>query len=164
MIAFFSLSIYIPVILDDEEWNGYKVYANQYKWLSYSIFVTTVYNSKINNIDFNDFLALIQSESNGDVYAISSSSARGLSQIMPVHRKHAPEELYDIYLNIKLGSAYYAWCLRYTNYDKREALRIYNSGPFSNKYVYRNYEKYCDVIINNSNNTKNLVIPRIVVK
>ena len=82
MIAFFSLSIYIPVILDDEEWNGYKVYANQYKWLSYSIFVTTVYNSKINNIDFNDFLALIQSESNGDVFAISSSSARGLSQII----------------------------------------------------------------------------------
>jgi soluble lytic murein transglycosylase-like protein len=150
-------------MVSEESWNLYDTYKQKYKWLSYSILVTAKYNCEINSIELDDVLALIQSESNGVVRAISSASAKGLMQIMNCHWKHAPEELYSIYLNIRLGTAYYKWCLDYANGNKREALRFYNAGPFSNKYVYKNYVAYCDVIIRNSNGTKNLKIKPVEV-
>ena len=163
-VILFSLSIYAPTVMSDENWNEYDTYKKVYKWLTYSIYVTVKYNCSINTIDVDTILALIQSESNGDPKALSKAGAIGLCQIMPVHWKHAPKELYSIYLNIRLGAAYYKWCLNYAKGDKKETLRFYNAGPFSDKYVYKNYITYCDVIIRNSRNTRNLVIPEVVIR
>ena len=157
------MNLYSPTIASEEDWNGYNTYKKIYNWLTFSIYVTVKYNCEINKIDLNDYLALIKSESNGNPNAISSAGAKGLSQIMNCHW-NKPEELYSIYLNIRLGTAYYAWCLKYAKGDKREALRFYNAGPNSNKYVYRNYTAYCDVIIRNSNISKNLEIKKVEIK
>lgn len=163
-ILIFSLSIYLPTIASEEDWNGFNTYKLKYKWLTYSIFVTAKYNAEINDLLVDDVLAIIQSESNGVVKAISSASAKGLMQVMNCHWPHNPEELYSIYLNITLGTRYYKWCLVYAKFDKRETLRFYNAGPFSNKDTYRNYIAYCDVIIKNSKHTQKFIIPKVEVK
>jgi soluble lytic murein transglycosylase-like protein len=163
-IIFFSASIYIPTIASDEEWNAFDTYKTQYKWLTYSIFVTTTYNSNLNNIDFNDYLALIKSESDGNPKAISPVGARGLGQVMPCHWESDLNLLYSIYLNIKLGTKIYKDCLILAKGNKKEALRYYNAGPYSNKEKYKNYKTYCDVIINNSNTTKNLQVAKVEIK
>ena len=163
MIVSFSLSIYSPTIASVEDWDLFYMYKHTYAWLTYSEMYIIKYNCKINNIDIDTILALIQSESNGNPKATSSANAKSLMQIMDCHWPHAPKELYDIGLNIKIGTSYYAWCLDYTHGNKIEALRVYNSGPFSNKYTYKGYENYCNKIIRNSNATKNLQIKPVEV-
>jgi soluble lytic murein transglycosylase-like protein len=163
-IFFFTMSVYIPTIASVEGWDLYDTYKKQYKWLTYSIVVTADYNARLNDIRLDKVLALIHSESEGDRRAVSKAGARGLMQIMPCHWKGDLDLLFGIYLNIKLGTSYYKWCLDYAKGNEREALRFYNAGPFSNAKTYGNYKKYVDVILENSLITQNFKKSEVIIR
>lgn len=138
----FPIHTYDPIV----EYQKYQCY---YSWLTFGIYNISAHVSKQYDIPLDDIFAIIQSESQGNQYAMSYVGARGLMQVMPCHYAGNSNDLFDIYLNLNLGTKFYKWCLGYTKGNKQEALRVYNSGPFSSRVLYNNWG-YVRTILNNS--------------
>lgn len=90
-------------------------------------------------IDANLLAALVYAESSGQVDAVSSAEALGLTQLLPdaVHDAARslgiPEPdretlLSDGRLNLRLGARHFAWTLRHEGDDPLRALVAYNAG------------------------------------
>lgn len=76
-------------------------------------------------------LALIQTESNFDRYAISSAGARGLMQVMPFWREEIgrpDDNLFEIRTNIRYGCAILKQYLKREGGDYQKALARYNGS------------------------------------
>lgn len=87
-----------------------------------------VENAYRNGLDPATVLAVTLVESRGHPNATSSVGARGLMQVMPVHRgqwRGCGSDLYDIDDNLCNGTRILAWYLRTYN-DERRALLGYN--------------------------------------
>lgn len=88
-------------------------------------------------------LAVIETESNFDRFAISSAGARGLMQIMPfwLERIGRPgDNLFDIDTNLRYGCTILRYYLNEENGDRRRALARYNGSPGRNHYPARVFE------------------------
>jgi soluble lytic murein transglycosylase-like protein len=74
-------------------------------------------------------VAILLVESGGRPHATSFVGARGIMQVMPMHRGRWPgcgDDLYDIETNLCYGTSILAWFLRLHNGDERRALLGYN--------------------------------------
>ena len=84
-------------------------------------------------------VALVRQESGFDPQAVSAAEARGLMQLIPETARRvgrqlqldnlSPDQLFLPRFNIRLGSQYFADCLRQFNGDVDQALASYNAGP-----------------------------------
>lgn len=136
---------------------------SQYSWLTPEVFYI-IYNElkRYDNISIDDICALIQYESgnycrnNSECMRVvhSYAGAIGYMQIMPFHHNGPSKDLYNPSVNIMYGIRYYHWCLKYTNNNKKEALRCYNAGPASNRTLYKGWNNYVFPIIQKSNTSK----------
>jgi len=82
-------------------------------------------------------MAVIQTESGFDRYALSVAGAHGLMQVMPfwleaLERKH--DNLNDIDLNIRWGTAILAHYIDVENGNLKRALQRYNGNHKDNRY------------------------------
>ena len=83
-------------------------------------------------------LAVVAAESGGNPRAVSKAGARGLMQLMPATAEEQAgklrmadydvEKLFDIDVNLKLGSAYLKYLLRYYDGVEPFAIAAYNAG------------------------------------
>jgi hypothetical protein len=76
-------------------------------------------------------LALIEVESEWDVYSTSKSGAQGLMQIMPATAEklgYQPKEMYVAKKNITAGVKWFGLMLKSQDYDLNMALKEYNAG------------------------------------
>jgi len=89
------------------------------------------------NIDPKLMLAIARQESNFDKYAISSSGAYGIMQVIPVwhkqkvidaHKALGNPELFNINTNVYLGARVYADCMKKTKIVTK-ALECYYGKP-----------------------------------
>jgi soluble lytic murein transglycosylase-like protein len=74
-------------------------------------------------------VAVLLIESGGRPHVTSFVGARGLMQVMPMHRGRWPgcgDDLYDIETNLCYGTAILAWFIRRHSGDERRALLGYN--------------------------------------
>lgn len=100
------------------------------------------------HIDPQLVLALIQTESTFDRFAISKSGALGLMQVMPFWLKelgHDDANLFDIDTNITLGVTILKYYLDKENGQTGKALARYNGSAGSWKYpnkVLTNHQRY----------------------
>lgn len=88
-----------------------------------------VENSDERGLDLATVLAVTLVESRGRPHATSSVGARGLMQVMPIHRgqwKGCGDDLYDIADNLCNGTSILAWYVRNSGDDLRQALLGYN--------------------------------------
>ncbi len=88
-------------------------------------------------------LAVIETESNFDRFAISSAGARGLMQIMPfwLEQIGRPDDnLFDIDTNLRYGCTILRYYLNEEKGDRRRALARYNGSPGRNHYPARVFE------------------------
>jgi soluble lytic murein transglycosylase-like protein len=88
-------------------------------------------------------LAVIETESNFDRYAISSAGARGLMQIMPfwLERIGRPgDNLFDVDTNLRYGCTILRYYLDQEKGDRRRALARYNGSSGRNHYPARVFE------------------------
>jgi soluble lytic murein transglycosylase-like protein len=88
-----------------------------------------VQNSYARGLDPATVVAVIMIESNGRPHVTSFMGARGLMQIMPMHRGQwhgCGDDLFDIENNLCYGTSILAWLLRRFNGDERRALLAYN--------------------------------------
>ncbi len=82
-------------------------------------------------------LALIDTESSFDHYAVSKSGARGLMQIMPFWVKeigHDNDNLFDIDTNLRYGCTILSLYLKRSKQNRQQALARYNGSYGSHKY------------------------------
>jgi soluble lytic murein transglycosylase-like protein len=87
-------------------------------------------------------LAVIETESNFDRFAISSAGARGLMQIMPfwLEQIGRPDDnLFDLDTNLRYGCTILRYYLNEEG-DRRRALARYNGSPGRNHYPARVFE------------------------
>ena len=88
-------------------------------------------------------LAVIETESNFDRFAISSAGARGLMQIMPFWLEQIGrpgDNLFDIDTNLRYGCTILRYYLNEEKGDRRRALARYNGSPGRNHYPARVFE------------------------
>jgi soluble lytic murein transglycosylase-like protein len=88
-----------------------------------------VENAYERGLDPATVVAVLLIESSGRPDATSFVGARGLMQIMPLHRGQwdgCGDDLYDIDSNLCYGTSILAWLLRRFNGDERRALLAYN--------------------------------------
>ncbi len=85
-------------------------------------------------------LAVIETESNFDRFAISSAGARGLMQIMPLWLEEIgrPEDnLFDVATNLRYGCTILRYYLDQEDGHRARALARYNGSPGSSRYPAR---------------------------
>jgi soluble lytic murein transglycosylase-like protein len=90
-------------------------------------------------------LAVIETESNFDRFAISGAGARGLMQIMPfwLEQIGRPDDnLFDIDTNLRYGCTILRYYLNEEKGDRRRALARYNGSPDRNQYPARVFESW----------------------
>jgi soluble lytic murein transglycosylase-like protein len=88
-----------------------------------------VENAYERGLDPATVVAVIMVESNGRPHVTSFMGARGLMQIMPMHRgqwQGCGDDLFDIESNLCYGTSILAWLLGRFNGDERRALLAYN--------------------------------------
>ncbi len=88
-------------------------------------------------------LAVIQVESNFDRFAISSSGAQGLMQVMPfwLDEIGRPEDnLFHIRTNLRMGCTILRYYLDTSNGDRNVALALYNGSAGKTWYPIRVYD------------------------
>ncbi len=112
------------------------------KWkLIYPIY----YGDKINkNAEFNSLdpvlvISLMKEESHFNPFAVSSSNARGLMQILPITARDIVRwkclkscnynELFDPETNIRIGTAYLSYTEYFFDGNSMLAVAAYNAGP-----------------------------------
>lgn len=93
----------VNIIQDIYNNHIYQKYKQQYSWLDKEIYNIVSQESNKYKIDKNIIFAIINSESRGNRYAISSAGALGLMQVMPYHVTERKEVLFDATKNIKTG-------------------------------------------------------------
>jgi soluble lytic murein transglycosylase len=96
-----------------------------------------VAEAKTNQVDPLLYFALIRQESTFNPWALSSSEARGLGQIVPAtgreiaqrlgHKNFSLDQLYLPYISIRFGVWYFAQDMKMFN-DPSYALMAYNAG------------------------------------
>ena len=85
-------------------------------------------------------LAVIQVESRFDRFAVSSSGARGLMQIMPFWKKeigHPDDDLFNPRINLRYGCAILRYYLDQKQGRLSDALAAYNGSMTRTEYVDR---------------------------
>jgi len=86
--------------------------------------------SRVYDIKFELLKAIIQVESNFDPYAVSSSGAKGLMQIMPDNFQHLNiSNPFDPRDNVMGGAKYLNNLMKRFNRDLSLSLAAYNAGP-----------------------------------
>lgn len=106
------------------------------------------YESSRAGLDSQLILGLITVESKFDKYAISSSGARGIMQVMPFWVKQVgnpKQDLFDFATNIRYGCTILRYYLIKEHGDIRKALARYNGSLGKDTYpnmVYAAYYKY----------------------
>ena len=106
------------------------------------------YESSRAGIDTQLILGLITVESKFNKYAISSSGARGIMQVMPfwiTQIGNTNQDLFDFATNIRYGCTILRYYLIQEHGDMRRALARYNGSVGSGTYpnlVYTAYNKY----------------------
>jgi hypothetical protein len=131
----------------------YTHYSNQYPWLTWKIYEVTKRETDTQKVPFPWMLAIINSESRGRQYAVSSAGAIGLGQVMPFHYRGRKEALFDIDLNIHLSVKVFKACLNqhkgnlvqalnaYEGRNNRSDINVhYQSEIFNNIYFYSEKE------------------------
>lgn len=88
-----------------------------------------VQNSYERGLDPATVVAVLLIESNGRPHVTSFMGARGLMQIMPLHKgqwQGCGDDMFDIESNLCYGTSILAWLLGRFNGDERRALLAYN--------------------------------------
>lgn len=108
-------------------------------------------NAKINNLDPAIVLSLLKEESYFNPFAVSSSGARGLMQLLPGTAKdiaawrnlgrYSNLDLFDPGINIKLGTAYLSYAKNNLGNNMLFATAAYNGGPSAVKNWIEKYLK-----------------------
>ena len=88
------------------------------------------------NVSESLIYAVMRQESLFNIYAISPSGAMGLMQLMDFTAKWkakrlgiSARDIFDVYTNITLGTAYLRYLLDYWEGDLVRAIASYNAGP-----------------------------------
>jgi soluble lytic murein transglycosylase-like protein len=101
---------------------------------SFTILAAALKYSKKHDIPLEMVLAIIEEESDFNPHARSHVGARGLMQVMPLHKKlihqhgGTVDKLWNPEFNIKIGTLIYKDALRSSQGDTREALARYNGS------------------------------------
>lgn len=118
-------------------------------------------NAKLNGLDPVLVISLMKEESHFNPFAVSSSNARGLMQVLPITAKDIVRwkrlkscnynELFDPETNIRIGTAY----LSYTEYILNEnpllSVAAYNAGPTAvkswlNRFPHDDFDRFIENI------------------
>ena len=151
---FVEINIKYETIVVQQEYKKYKS-AEQYPTGKIADLVT--HYSKMYAIDESLVYAVIQAESAGNPYAVSTAGARGLMQLMPATAAEmGVRDLYDPAQNIAGGTQYLAKMLGLFNNDVALALAAYNAGPNAVKESggippYAETQNYVRTILNRLN-------------
>lgn len=96
-------------------------------------------NAEINGLDPVLVISLMKEESHFNPFAVSSSNARGLMQVLPVTARDIVRwkclkscnynELFDPETNIRIGTAYLSYTEYVFNGNSMLAVAAYNAGP-----------------------------------
>jgi soluble lytic murein transglycosylase-like protein len=100
-----------------------------------------VYASFKYHIPVSFLVAVIRTESDFNINAVSSKGAIGLMQIMPETAKMMHIDPDNPLMNILGGAEYLHYCLKKFNSRPIDALACYNAGPHSINVVYANGDK-----------------------
>lgn len=101
------------------------------------LLINLQYEATRAGLDAQLILSLIEIESAFRQYAISSTGARGLMQVMPFWKKHIglPEHnLFDIRTNLRYGCTILRYYLQIEHGNIRRALARYNGSLGKNNY------------------------------
>ena len=160
IIIFILLFLWGSAFSSDHGNNRCTRLHDYYKWMDMDIYNNVIRYSNKYGVSPELICAVIQSESGGRQFAKSRMGARGLMQVMEVH-KHSVLPVSVLYIkqyNIGLGTWYLRKCLKKAPYVKisrrdkvryqgviKEACRMYNSGIGRKRLGYKNW-KYTDKI------------------
>ena len=148
----FDLCLVVPMVAWDHLLESDK-YFKHYRWMTTEKF-TAIYNAcYYYDVPIDEMCAIIQSESDGVPTAKSCVGARGLCQVMYMHYKGNPDDLYNITLNTMLGTKIWKEYKALAKGDMKLAIIYYNGGPAYPVHRYSNW-KYLNKIIANNYNTK----------
>jgi len=150
LIILLDLCIVFPTTILNSDVEYIRLHS-YYKWMTFKIFNSMYYWCDKYKVSIDDLVGLAHDESRGDPNAISIASARGILQVMPFHYNGDPNDLFNIDLNIKLGTSYYKFCLDHCKGDLECTIKSYNSG---HNYKEFNNWNYLRSIKKNSNITK----------
>jgi len=145
---------------------NYDQLSSYYKWMTPKIYYYIKKNCKQYQIPEELVCSIVQHESGGNQYALSSKGARGYMQVLTVHAwSKDPDILYICEINFQRGAWYLSRCLKKSGGNIQEACRYYNAGlrnkwsDYKNwKYVKRIYRDYTFLISNSE------VSPKIILK
>jgi soluble lytic murein transglycosylase-like protein len=122
------------------------VYSLKYPWMTDEIYQICATESARNELPLSLVLAVIDAESGGDTWAMSSARARGLMQVMACHwYKGNPLDLHDPTVNVRVGCHVLAHYLTLARGELPRALKYYNAGPNGKKWNW----KYINKIMRN---------------
>lgn len=108
------------------------------------------------SLDWRLVLAIILVESEGNPRARSRRGARGLMQVMQVHRPQNPEELYDLDTNLSLGCVYLSEMIK--RFGLNGGIQAYNIGGTAFHHS-RRAPKYLRDVLKTSRKIKSLDPP-----
>jgi len=122
-------------------------YSLKYPWMTEEIYQICVTESARNELPLALVLAVIDAESSGDTWAVSSVRARGLMQVMACHWYHGnPLDLHDPAVNVRTGCRVLAHYLVRARGELPRALKYYNAGPNGRVWNW----KYINQIMSNA--------------
>ncbi len=108
-------------------------YQTQYPKLTRRIYDKVILESEKNKVDKKIIFAIMKSESDFNQFAISSTNALGLMQILPGYhlskelQKH-PACLYDIDLNVEIGVKYFSELMQKNKGNLIRSINDYERG------------------------------------
>ncbi|HEC25142.1 MAG TPA: lytic transglycosylase domain-containing protein [bacterium] len=101
-----------------------------------AIYKTIIFVSEKYKIPVPFLIAVMRTESNFNIHAISPKGAVGLMQVMPKTAEALNININNPLTNIIAGAKYLHYCLKKFGYKPVPALACYNAGPDSVKTVH----------------------------
>lgn len=152
-VVMLSSTMFFPGFVDDGYGDFFKLQKQYGKKVTFEIYLAISMGAEQARISKGEVAALMKSESNFDIYAVSCAGARGLCQVMPYNGT----DLFNPFSNVYYGMKYYRYCLDLAKGNRTEALRFYNAGPASVRANYRNWD-YVKAIKRNTVIAQNVVV------
>lgn len=128
-----------------------QVYQKHYKWLTPHLYKLYSMRARQYRVPLRLALALIHVESRGK-NVISRTHDYGRMQVNKIHMRHNPKQLLNDKINSRIGFWYLSAALKKSNWNKREAVRLYNQGLAGKRWKYRNWNYVAQILNAYQNN------------